>query len=1167
MPRVRLGLTKLATAKSPETCVLCEADWQSIATVAANKLKLKPKQIRRLLLKDRVNEHAAGTELPHGDCSAYLINDALIFVSTFDALPPANFTDEPSVDIASLPILPVWPAHPSAPAAAEPTEAPAAEALAPETATASVEPSTADAILAPPPIDLTFDGPFPRLASNVLPLVREAISGCDGFTESRIGSYIAFDYRADEASAGALFPPPHEARKNSRERWMRAVRRECRGLLLSAVDGTVLARRFHKFFNVGELPETAPEHVPLDGACRLVLKLDGSLASPLLVPDVTPVSNPSAPPVLPVPLLIWATRKHASAAISDFVARTAPQHSYGPFALRWLHARWTPLFEWCEARRTAGVVVHAADSLTLLAMRHIESGAYMSRPELEAAASEFRIPIVGEVPLDCTASAEALQQAVSRWESVEGAVLVAADGMMFKLKSTWWLALSSASKRASHVPFLVSLLQARPTLAAVPAEAVWAACLASGRDDELPACLAALPPRDAQRLASFARAVDDRVGTVKATLQDWGVAARRQIGGVDGKAAASSVRVALQCIVQEAGWSHGLAVALTSGDDHDHPGARSRALITQLRATGSSQRSVASIEQLLGMAWERWSGDQGGSDGGKRGEDDEEVVLDVTDAATPALTTSSTASSAAKYTAAFLPAATSAAIRAAYPKRHVNAYEDLHCTLMYKPDASHLERLVPMVGMHLTLEVIEEVADDKGHALRIRLPDALAALCTNAHPHVTLSTAHGISAVYSNELLARPPAQQPHATSPLPLATVECVIGVMMYAEATPLPAQVCEQVEAFVRDAPGGAKLRLRPEQLDARGRMQVHQYASAHGVLSESEGKKGSNERRLTLAIPIGVRIAQEETPDGGDDSLAIFSHANVLHKPGPKSGSSERTELWTNRVDELARLLQLAPLLSSTRATTPSALSADAAEPAGECEDGLFYHRSLPAALSSEAARMSVLGPLSEAVRLLDAGGSVPESMPSPTEKAYVVAIMRGLPGSGKSSLTRRLIDAWQCAYANGDAVVCSADSFFDAGAGLSRRRLQELAAAPGAPSSVYRLAFDRTKLGAAHAHCREQFTDGTRSGCGLVVVDNTNTTLEEYAFYRRAARQAGYEVLVLEVLGSRAARGHIDQLFARNTHGVPLAVLHSMYDRWQPDVHSPAVVRLRPLGLSE
>ena len=45
-------------------------------------------------------------------------------------------------------------------------------------------------------------------------------------------------------------------------------------------------------------------------------------------------------------------------------------------------------------------------------------------------------------------------------------------------------------------------------------------------------------------------------------------------------------------------------------------------------------------------------------------------------------------------------------------------------------------------------------------------------------------------------------------------------------------------QVEDFIEDAAPGSKLRLKPEQLDARQRHLLHAYAEAQGVDSESTG-----------------------------------------------------------------------------------------------------------------------------------------------------------------------------------------------------------------------------------------------------------------------------------------------------------------------------------------
>ena len=92
---------------------------------------------------------------------------------------------------------------------------------------------------------------FCLLDGNVLPAVRAAIAGNDTFVEKQHPEhgYVAFDYR-DARNMAEVFPDPDSLapKKNGEERWQWACRRECRGLLVCAETGRVLARRFHKFF-------------------------------------------------------------------------------------------------------------------------------------------------------------------------------------------------------------------------------------------------------------------------------------------------------------------------------------------------------------------------------------------------------------------------------------------------------------------------------------------------------------------------------------------------------------------------------------------------------------------------------------------------------------------------------------------------------------------------------------------------------------------------------------------------------------------------------------------------------------------------------------------------------------------------------------------------------
>lgn len=120
---------------------------------------------------------------------------------------------------------------------------------------------------------------------------------------------------------------------------------------------------------------------------------------------------------------------------------------------------------------------------------------------------------------------------------------------------------------------------------------------------------------------------------------------------------------------------------------------------------------------------------------------------------------------------------------------------------------------------------------------------------------------------------------------------------------------------------------------------------------------------------------------------------------------------------------------------------------------------------------------------------------------------MTIMRGLPGSGKSTIAASL----------GADVVISADDFFTDAKGA--------------------YAYDGRKIGAAHAWCQE----GVRLAlmCGLsVVVDNTHTRRWEMQPYIDMARYFGIEPAVV------VARGDF-----QNIHGVPGDVVAKMLDRWE------------------
>lgn len=125
-----------------------------------------------------------------------------------------------------------------------------------------------------------------------------------------------------------------------------------------------------------------------------------------------------------------------------------------------------------------------------------------------------------------------------------------------------------------------------------------------------------------------------------------------------------------------------------------------------------------------------------------------------------------------------------------------------------------------------------------------------------------------------------------------------------------------------------------------------------------------------------------------------------------------------------------------------------------------------------------------------------------------------VLRGLPGSGKSTFTRQLGE---------EAIVCSADHYFER-------------------SGTYE--FDPKMLFLAHRICHNKFQAAVDAGAPLVVVDNTNIKYKDWKDYLTYSLERGYYVTVAE-----AQERDIDILVARGKHGVPRPTYERMLREWK------------------
>jgi predicted kinase len=136
--------------------------------------------------------------------------------------------------------------------------------------------------------------------------------------------------------------------------------------------------------------------------------------------------------------------------------------------------------------------------------------------------------------------------------------------------------------------------------------------------------------------------------------------------------------------------------------------------------------------------------------------------------------------------------------------------------------------------------------------------------------------------------------------------------------------------------------------------------------------------------------------------------------------------------------------------------------------------------------------------------------------------VMIIMRGLPGSGKSTLVTKLLS-------DGPAFVCSADDFFvDA-------------------SGEYH--WDPKRIHEAHQVTQARAKKYVELGMSPIIVDNTNTMVWEARPYVENAVANGYAVEVLQP--STPWCFDPVELAKRNKHNVPEASIRKMLNRWETD----------------
>lgn len=523
-----------------------------------------------------------------------------------------------------------------------------------------------------------------------------------------------------------------------------------------------------------------------------------------------------------------------------------------------------------------------------------------------------------------------------------------------------------------------------------------------------------------------------------------------------------------------------------------------------------------------------------------------------------------------------------------------------HVTLSFRPCPDDISSLLaevrPLVGKRVRLTVTSEfwggqkAAHGDGHggdvlpacqAVTVDIEESgISDLVSSGLPHITISVSKDTAPAGSLEVLGCGVSQPVGGGNGIEL---DAVVAVQVSDLELPresasesevdaafglLPASVRRSATLLAEGASAGECLKFKANELTGQERWVLHTWADAMGLEHRSEGNKKMGNRRLVLSVPkhgYTFRSAEERASEAAAaastgrivgsaadlDKMksggASLKHASVV--PDTLGGDGKRAVIHLG--GQRARIVEdsglAAQILDSLEAAAAARRATGACPPemgvVGRFMENSFLWIGSRFRSSSAATRL-------RDVMSLDVGATT-------CRRAAItctVVILRGLPGSGKSHFAELLRK--RAAHTSRHFVVCSADYFFERGAGKLNAKARKRV---GGPEAVYREVFDPALLPDAHAFCRTEFVEALRastersvSNGSLVVVDNTHVERKSYKWYLEEAASAGASSIVVEIAPPDASDAvQMAELVRRGKHAVSAKVLGLMRGKWEAD----------------
>jgi len=147
---------------------------------------------------------------------------------------------------------------------------------------------------------------------------------------------------------------------------------------------------------------------------------------------------------------------------------------------------------------------------------------------------------------------------------------------------------------------------------------------------------------------------------------------------------------------------------------------------------------------------------------------------------------------------------------------------------------------------------------------------------------------------------------------------------------------------------------------------------------------------------------------------------------------------------------------------------------------------------------------------------------------TRESQELKIIRGIPGSGKSTLSKSLVFG---------GIIHSTDSIIEA-TGDYRDFFEKM-----------RESNDWLPLNRAHSLNLKNSVKSMKDGISPVIIDNTNLTASVCKSYVVSALEMGFDEKNIEICDIGLGGLDAKTLFERNTHGVPLEKIESMIQSYK------------------